>query len=142
MHFPPAHTDDRAAWKRPRAAQKLLSYGNLHGGDVYDPETTLLQAAFTPTNLLTPSAEGDDGGDHDADEDGNGTTTVPLSGKPAGGSKGPRTVIDQMVDLICSAYSTEDLSSDKPTPSLIAIEQMVVKVQGGRRHLCSGRVEA
>jgi hypothetical protein len=121
--------------------QKLLSYGSLHGGDVYDPATTLLQAAFAPANLLTPSNDHDaDGGDHDDDADAAaapggvapaapaaGSAPSPAASKPAKG--GPRTVIDQIVDVACAAYSAEDPTPDKPNPSLVAIEQAVVKVR-------------
>ena len=93
---------------------------------MYDAKATQLQAAFQPTSLLTPPPEGDgDGGDHDADDE-NG------AGKN-GQRGGPRTVIDELTDIICSAYIPDESSGDKANPAQVAIEQMVIKVRTSPR---------
>ena len=69
-----------------------------------------------------------------ADDD--ATSTAARNGR---GAAGPRTVMDQIVDVICAAYvPDENDSNDKPNPATVAIEQMVVKVRHGAPSLGLG----
>lgn len=118
--------------------QKLLSYGSLHGGDIYHPDSTLLQAAFVTSSLLAPAlhVEPEPTAEQEAADD-DAASAAARNGR---GAAGPRTVMDQIVDVICAAYVPDESdSSDKPNPATVAIEQMVVKVRPGALARGSGQ---